>query len=98
MKIGKYRDTQHEKFANNRFTNVVASSKSGGAFHLAKMFCWKFRKLSVSTGKAFLFIRSKLANSLVDQNIYVMAQENSKVEMEVLRKWNDIISVPTVWN
>ena len=44
-----------------------------GAFGLAKIFGWKFRKLSMSNGKAF-FSRSNFAILLVDEKTYAMTQ------------------------
>ena len=73
------------------------SSISCGTFYLAKIFGWKFWKLSVSNGKTFFSIRSTLAISLVDQKTYEMAQEDNKMETKILRKWT-AISVLTGYN
>ena len=48
----------------------------------------------MSNGRLFS-IRSKLAISLVNQITYVMAQEDNKVEMEILCKWNGCL--PFTW-
>ena len=56
---------------------------------LTKIFGWKFRKLSYQMEWLFFLQTSKLAISLVDQETYMMAQENNEMEMEILCQWNE---------
>lgn len=66
---------------SNKSPTTKANENQGD---LAKIFGWKLRELSMSSGKAFFlsFVRFKVAISLADQKTYVTAQEDKK------KNWN----------
>ena len=62
---------------------MILLSVYWGAFQLAQIYSWKFHKLSLSNGKTFFYIQSKLAISLIDRKtlqLYVMVQEDNTME------------------
>ena len=62
-----------------------------GTFCLVQILVGNFGKFPCQTERLFSS-HSKLASSLVDQETYVVAQEDKEMEMEILCKWM-VISV-----